>query len=287
MPARGCAISWQAGATRATGDLILATDWNAYLGAGGSLDFASTHTHTGAAGDGSTSLGPLVKADFTTAAAPAAPGAGKGRFYVVTGDRPGFRSGAAGAAEVLVTRDEPETLAAKTLTTPTVDDLTNMQHDHADAAGGGAASMLGHKRAYKAATETVNNSVTLQNDDDFLFAIGASEVWDVLIYCPVSWPNAADFKFTFAGPTGMTFSAQLTAWAATTPMFVNADAGQAQGTAISLVTGNDGDYMILHALIINSTNAGTVNFKWAQATAVATNTNLEAGGTMIAHLVSP
>ncbi len=69
------------------------------------------HVHTGAAGDGGSSLGPMVLADFTTAAAPAAPGAGKGRFYVVTGDRLGFRSGAAGAAEVIATLNAAQTFS--------------------------------------------------------------------------------------------------------------------------------------------------------------------------------
>ena len=102
-------MSWTDGLDRAEGTLITTTIWNSYLGTSGSLMQLKSHSHGGTTGEGSTSLGPLVLADFTTAAAPAAPGASKGRFYVVTGDRPGFRSGAAGAAEVLSTLSATET----------------------------------------------------------------------------------------------------------------------------------------------------------------------------------
>lgn len=37
--------TWTAGVNRVTGDLISAADWNAYLGAGGSLDYLSSHSH--------------------------------------------------------------------------------------------------------------------------------------------------------------------------------------------------------------------------------------------------
>ena len=96
-------MAWTTLANQATGDLITATIWNNLFGTSGNLSDLSTHTHSGSAGQGSTSLGNLVPVDFTTAAAPAAPGASLGRFYVVTGDRPGFRAGAAGGAEVLDT----------------------------------------------------------------------------------------------------------------------------------------------------------------------------------------
>lgn len=89
-------MAWTDGVTRATGDLILAADWNAYLGATGSLQGLKAHAHGGTTGEGSQSLGPLVLGDFTDAAAPAAPGAGKTRLYATAG-RPAYRAGAAGA----------------------------------------------------------------------------------------------------------------------------------------------------------------------------------------------
>ena len=63
------------------------------------------HAHSGAAGDGGTSLGNLVKATLTDAAAPAAPGAGLTVFYTVAG-RPYYRAGAAGASTQLADADD-------------------------------------------------------------------------------------------------------------------------------------------------------------------------------------
>lgn len=89
-------MAWTDGVDRATGDLITATIWNNHHGASGNDMELKLHTHDGTAGDGSSSLGPLVKADFTDAAAPAAPGAGKTRLYAVSG-KLRYRAGAAGA----------------------------------------------------------------------------------------------------------------------------------------------------------------------------------------------
>jgi hypothetical protein len=53
------------------------------------------HGHDGTSGDGSTTLGDLVKETMTDAAAPAAPGAGLTALYTVSG-KPHYRAGAAG-----------------------------------------------------------------------------------------------------------------------------------------------------------------------------------------------
>lgn len=91
---------WTATADRATGYLVPASLWNEMLGASGNLEELRVHTHDGTDGDGSTSLGPLVLGDFTDAAAPAAPGAGKTRIYSVAGV-PSRRAGAAGVTRAI------------------------------------------------------------------------------------------------------------------------------------------------------------------------------------------
>src|SRR3990167_5110179 len=91
---------WTATADRATGYLVPASLWNEMLGASGNLEELRVHTHDGTDGDGSASLAPLVLEDFTDAAAPAAPGAGKTRLSATSG-RLQQRAGAAGATQVL------------------------------------------------------------------------------------------------------------------------------------------------------------------------------------------
>lgn len=59
------------------------------------------HLHSGTAGDGGTTLGPLTRTDFTDGTAPSAPGAGKTRLYAVSG-RLRTRAGASGPDSQLV-----------------------------------------------------------------------------------------------------------------------------------------------------------------------------------------
>ena len=76
-------MAWSAVPISNVGDLIDA-DWlNTYLR--DNFNFASTHVHSGAAGDGSATPGPLTYVDATDAAAPSAPAAGKTRLYTTSG----------------------------------------------------------------------------------------------------------------------------------------------------------------------------------------------------------
>lgn len=97
-------MAWTDGLDRATGFIVSAVNWNELLGAAGSLMQLKSHAHGGTTGEGSQSIGPLVQEDFTDAAAPVAPGAGKTRLYATSG-RPRFRAGAAGADLALLTED--------------------------------------------------------------------------------------------------------------------------------------------------------------------------------------
>lgn len=89
-------MTWTATVDRTTGYLVTAAVWNENMGASGNSEELKLHTHDGTNGDGSASLGSLVKTDFTDATAPSAPGAGKTRLYSVAGEFR-YRSGASGA----------------------------------------------------------------------------------------------------------------------------------------------------------------------------------------------
>ena len=85
---------WTAPRTWVTDEIVTKALFNAEIR--DNFIVVDQHGHSGAAGDGGTSLGSLVKETFTDAAAPAAPGAGKTVVYAVSG-RPRYRTGAAGA----------------------------------------------------------------------------------------------------------------------------------------------------------------------------------------------
>ena len=64
------------------------------------LNVLSTHAHSNAAGNGSSTLGNLVKETFTDASAPYAPGSGLTALYTVSG-RPHYRAGSSGSDTTL------------------------------------------------------------------------------------------------------------------------------------------------------------------------------------------
>ncbi len=60
--------TWTAGVDRATGYVVTASDWNALLGADGSLNFlGTTHDHSGDSGDGG-EVGPFIHGVETSTA---------------------------------------------------------------------------------------------------------------------------------------------------------------------------------------------------------------------------
>ena len=68
------------------------------------LDALSGHTHSGAEGDGSSSLANLVKATFTDASAPSAPSTGLTTIYTVSG-RPFYRAAGGASTQLLILAD--------------------------------------------------------------------------------------------------------------------------------------------------------------------------------------
>ena len=85
---------WTAPKTWAVGEAVTAAQLNQHLR--DNMLVLDAHGHDGSAGNGDTTLGNLVKATFTDAAAPSAPGAGLTVIYAVSG-RLHYRPGAAGS----------------------------------------------------------------------------------------------------------------------------------------------------------------------------------------------
>lgn len=57
-------MAWSDGTDRNTGDLVTAAQWNALLGASGSLMTLKSHAHGGTTGHGSQAVGPLTSLSF-------------------------------------------------------------------------------------------------------------------------------------------------------------------------------------------------------------------------------
>ena len=91
-------MAWTTPRDWTSGEIITATILN--TDQRDNLTVLSTHAHTNAAGQGSSTLGNLVKATFTDASAPSAPGSGLTVLYTV-GGRPYYRAGSGGASTQL------------------------------------------------------------------------------------------------------------------------------------------------------------------------------------------
>ena len=95
-------MAWTTPRTYVTGEqvteAILDVDQKA------NLDALSAHAHSNAAGDGSSTLGSLVKATFTDGSAPSAPDAGLTSIYTISG-RPFYRPNGGASTQLLILAD--------------------------------------------------------------------------------------------------------------------------------------------------------------------------------------
>jgi len=139
------------------------------------------------------------------------------------------------------------------------------------------------KYIVKAAAETIDNSDTLQDDNDFTFSIGASEVWLVEMGLLVTGTTVADFKATWSLPSG----ASMLMFMVLQDTSVQSEAeGTTPGTAfaIGLATSNAAMVHVM-ATLRNAGTVGPATFQWAQNTQEATNLTLGIDSLMTAHRV--
>lgn len=138
------------------------------------------------------------------------------------------------------------------------------------ASGGGGMTLL-----VKSADETVNGSATLQNDDELLFAVGASETWQFegVLFCTSG--GTPNFKIAATGPSGSV--GRLGVVVTSGAWSVEGDT-EDLGTGIS-VTSPAGNPAVVHfyGAIANGANAGNLTIQWAQNTSDASNTIVHAG----------
>jgi len=136
----------------------------------------------------------------------------------------------------------------------------------------------------KTGDETVNNSNTLQNDDELILALAANEVWEVDIVLLVQSVGAvSDFKAGFAYPAGCTIkwgpAAYNTSnntgfgWASSGGTAAIQDLStEAESYLFGSVNGVYG--ILLKLLVVNGATPGNLNLQWAQNTATVEDTKV-------------
>jgi hypothetical protein len=141
----------------------------------------------------------------------------------------------------------------------------------APAGGSGGVEVV-----LKTADETVNNSATLQNDDELKFAVGASEKWqfDCDIYHTTG--GTVDLKSTWVGPSGSTIIWSVLGKDAANAV-LDTTAALAGATTTSMAGSTGVMFHQRHmGVISNGATPGDLQFQWAQNTQTASNSIVHA-----------
>lgn len=150
--------------------------------------------------------------------------------------------------------------------------------DAADLTTHEADFNLHTKTVIKTADETVNDSTSLQNDDELLLAVGASEKWVIAAAIRNSSSAVADFKLKFTIPSGATGWGFLAGESTSQAAYLSI-ANTAVGWATAGYPTGHFLYIVLH--IIVGATAGNVQLQWAQNTQEASDTKVLAGSCLV------
>jgi hypothetical protein len=129
------------------------------------------------------------------------------------------------------------------------------------------------KIAVKTGSQTVNNSATFVNDSALFLAVDINTTYRCHLHLSYTSGTTPDFKYQFTKPTGATLSAWSFLGYSTTVTFAYGGTGETQSiggnvTAIPLDA---------WGILTTSTTAGTFQLQWAQNTATASDTIVQAG----------
>lgn len=147
----------------------------------------------------------------------------------------------------------------------------------------------GYRMAYKAADEQVDTSTAVQDDNHLTLTVAASGIYtfDGCLLFDSADANA-DFKLTFAGPTGATGW-----WAPVAITLGNADgSGSTRLTKFDLASESTvgaisgGSLALPSGYVAVGATAGSLTLRWAQASSSATPTVLRQGSWLRAHRVA-
>ncbi len=130
---------------------------------------------------------------------------------------------------------------------------------------------------FKAATESVNNSVAYQDDDDLVAALAINKHYAFELHAVIACTSTTpDFMFQFTGPTGsagfMTYQAQSEnsdTWL-TNPHRVNVY----NTTNLIPITANIDVGLIIRGTVETGGTSGDLTFRWAQNVATAIDTQV-------------
>lgn len=142
---------------------------------------------------------------------------------------------------------------------------------------------------YKTTDEIVNNSTTLQDDNELIFPLLANEVWWVHGKMFVSGNISGDFKFAVTGPAGATCEMIATGppvGGAAPPVTRQQLLGfQALGTSVTAGAIGAAERALIEfeGAVFVSATAGNLTVQWAQNAVNANDTTVRKGSVILAR----
>ena len=130
----------------------------------------------------------------------------------------------------------------------------------------------------KAVDETVNNSETLQDDDEIVLAVQASKTYFGFFTAIFNSSAVADIKMAFVVPSGATCIRQSSGLGAQVRTFTN---NFENATSFSTSATNESFMLILK--IVVDTTAGNIQLQFAQNTAEVSDTKMLKGTVHYTH----
>ncbi len=132
----------------------------------------------------------------------------------------------------------------------------------------------------KPSDETVNNSATFQNDDDFQFAVSSGDQWEIRTILIIDNPDStADFKLQWNISGGT-----LTDYTTIEAEIQSSGFHSSSDGTINYGGSTTGRVAIVDSIIFVATG-GTLALQWAQGAAFAGNTVVNANSVLIARRI--
>ncbi|MBI3335791.1 MAG: hypothetical protein HY001_04835 [Candidatus Portnoybacteria bacterium] len=139
----------------------------------------------------------------------------------------------------------------------------------------------------KTVDETVNNSATLQNDDELFLPMAANETWFFNLFIQHIGNSTADFKLTLTVPSGATINWNFSGVSySEIDAFAVTDSVTTSGGSPGVNPGatNTGARIVpITGVVINGSTAGNLQLQWAQNTATAVDTKVLTNSYLEAH----
>jgi len=130
----------------------------------------------------------------------------------------------------------------------------------------------------KTVDETVNNTTTVQNDDELFFTVNANTTYSIKMILYIDSGQNPGFKWKFTLPTSATGER--------TNSDISSSGTQATldvTTEDSIGTGSGVRFIVFYIRLIVGSSAGTVQLQWAQDFAQMEDTKLLAGSTLLVY----